>query len=221
MRAREAAVLIPEKAIRPRERWRRSFSPSPQSRDQIIFRSVGKFPTAFLASLKKYFALRRSRCRIRMQKSCADWIFSQAHLGHRSCTASSPSPSRRSSDLSRQIFCKEENMRRIVITLAVLSLALGLFGCSTPLTTRETGAAVGAVGGAAAGGIIGSTVGHPAAGAAIGGALGLGAGALIGDQIQSLQQRQADLERQLRSSQAELDRQRQELEEIRKQSKEY
>jgi outer membrane lipoprotein SlyB len=117
---------------------------------------------------------------------------------------------------------KEVNMKRAWMVLLVLTAMFVLASCSTPMTTRETGAAVGAVGGAAAGGIIGSAVGHPGAGAAIGGTLGLGAGALIGDQIQALQRRQADLERQLRSSEAELDRQREELDRIRNQSsKEY
>jgi hypothetical protein len=72
-----------------------------------------------------------------------------------------------------------------------------------------------------AGGIIGSAVGRPGAGAAIGGALGLGAGTLIGDQIQALQQRQVDLEKQLQSSQTELENQRKELERLKKQAKEY
>jgi len=49
------------------------------------------------------------------------------------------------------------------------------------------------LGGAAAGGIIGSAVRHPAAGALIGGALGLGAGALIGDQLQGQEQKQQEL----------------------------
>ena len=72
----------------------------------------------------------------------------------------------------------------------MVSLQLaGVLGCSAPLTTRETGAAVGAVGGAAAGGIIGSAVGHPGAGAAVGGALGLGAGGLIDDQIHALEKK--------------------------------
>lgn len=69
---------------------------------------------------------------------------------------------------------------------AVMIVGALLFaGCAGgPLTTREKGAAIGTLGGAAVGGIVGSTVGHPGAGAAIGGGLGLGAGALIGDQLQ-------------------------------------
>jgi outer membrane lipoprotein SlyB len=105
--------------------------------------------------------------------------------------------------------------------MAALFLWIGFSACSAPITTRETGAVIGTVGGAAAGGAIGSTVGHPAAGAAIGGAFGLGAGALIGDQIQALQNRQSELEKQLRSSEAELDSQRKELERLKRESKEY
>lgn len=84
-------------------------------------------------------------------------------------------------------------------------------GCAGgPLSTREKGAGIGALGGAAAGGIIGSAVGHPAAGALIGGGLGLGAGALIGDQIQGQENRNYEQDRQIRRNQAEIDRLRRE-----------
>jgi uncharacterized membrane protein len=66
----------------------------------------------------------------------------------------------------------------------LLAGAVLIGGCSEPLTTREKAAGIGALGGAAAGGLIGSAVGHPGAGAAIGGGLGLGAGAIVGDQMQ-------------------------------------
>lgn len=66
-----------------------------------------------------------------------------------------------------------------------VAIAFVIAGCAAgPLTTREKGAGIGALGGAAVGGIIGAAVNHPGAGAAIGGAIGLGAGALIGDQLQ-------------------------------------
>lgn len=71
------------------------------------------------------------------------------------------------------------------------------------------------------GGAVGAVVGHPGAGAAVGGVFGLGAGALIGDQIQALQKRQTELEKQLKSSQSELENQRKELERLKKESKEY
>jgi phage tail tape-measure protein len=113
-------------------------------------------------------------------------------------------------------------MKRSLATLfavLILSASMGCAGGS--LTTREKGAGIGALGGAAAGGIIGAAVGHPGAGAAIGGALGLGAGALVGDQLQGQEIKQADQQGQINSNQAELDRQRRELERLKKQQVEY
>lgn len=92
--------------------------------------------------------------------------------------------------------------------------------CSEPLTTRDRGAAIGTVGGAAAGGIVGSAVDHPGAGAAVGGALGLGTGALIGDRVQALEKKQSDLDQQIKQNALELQRQREELEKLRKETKE-
>src|SRR6059058_2101824 len=110
--------------------------------------------------------------------------------------------------------------RTCVSKAPILLLVGALFtsGCAGgPLTTREKGAGIGALGGAAAGGLIGSAVGHPGAGAAIGGALGLGTGALVGDQLLGQEQRQSDQQRQIDANQAELDRQRRELERVKKQ----
>ena len=96
------------------------------------------------------------------------------------------------------------------ITVRSLLLAVTVAGCAGgDLTTREKGAGIGALGGAA--------VGHPGAGAAIGGALGLGTGALVGDQLQGQQNRQADQQKQIDANQSELERQRRELERLRKQ----
>jgi len=103
--------------------------------------------------------------------------------------------------------------------VVVLSLSIGCAGGS--LTTREKGAGIGALGGAAAGGIIGAAVGHPGAGAAIGGVLGLGTGALVGDQVQGQEIKQTDQQNQINANQAELDRQRRELEELKKRQREY
>jgi len=70
--------------------------------------------------------------------------------------------------------------------VAVGLTVIAAVGCAGgPLTAREKGAGIGAFSGAAIGGAIGSAKGHPGAGAAIGGAVGLGAGALIGNYIQS------------------------------------
>lgn len=106
----------------------------------------------------------------------------------------------------------------LILTFALI--VFGIVACSEPLTTRETGAIVGTVGGAAVGGAVGAAVGHPAAGAAIGGAAGLGAGALIGDRIQALEKQQTSLDQQIKQNELELQRQRQELEELKKASKE-
>ena len=97
---------------------------------------------------------------------------------------------------------------------------LSLMGCSEPLTTREKGALVGAVGGAAVGGIVGSAVGHPGTGAAVGGAAGLGAGALIGDRVQAIEKQQTELDRQVKQNELELQRQREEIEQLKRDSKE-
>ena len=97
-------------------------------------------------------------------------------------------------------------------------LSFLVLGCSGgALRPREKGAGVGALGGAAAGGIVGAAVGHPGAGAAIGGALGLGTGVLIGDQLQGQENRQADQQRQIDANQAEIQRQRRDMETLRRQ----
>ncbi|TMA09915.1 MAG: hypothetical protein E6J89_11805, partial [Deltaproteobacteria bacterium] len=70
----------------------------------------------------------------------------------------------------------------------------------------------------AAGGIVGSAVGHPAAGALIGGGLGLGAGALVGDQLQGQEHENYRQDQQIRRNQADIDRQRDELYRLRRQN---
>jgi hypothetical protein len=95
-------------------------------------------------------------------------------------------------------------------------------GCAGgPLTDREKGAGIGALGGAAVGGLIGSAVHHPALGAAIGGGLGLGAGALIGDQLQGRDNQALEQDQQIYRSQQEISRQRSELDQLQRQTPEY
>jgi phage tail tape-measure protein len=104
----------------------------------------------------------------------------------------------------------------------LLTGALLLAGCSGgPLTTREKGAGIGALGGAAAGGLVGAAVGHPGAGAAIGGALGLGAGALVGDQLQGQENTNYRQQQQINRNQAEIDRNRQDIQRLQRQRGEY
>ncbi len=104
-------------------------------------------------------------------------------------------------------------MKHTLTALLGVVLLAGAIGCSTPLSTREKATGVGALGGAAAGGIIGATVGHPA-----------GAGALIGDQMQSNEQKQADQQRQIDRNREETERLRREQEQpppSRQQPREY
>jgi phage tail tape-measure protein len=100
-----------------------------------------------------------------------------------------------------------------------LAGAILLAGCAGgPLSTREKGAGIGALGGAAAGGLIGAAVGHPGAGAAIGGGLGLGAGALVGDQLQGHENTNYQQQQQINRNQSEINRNRQELERLKRQN---
>jgi phage tail tape-measure protein len=108
------------------------------------------------------------------------------------------------------------------VPVLFLAGALVLTGCAGgSLTTREKGAGIGALGGAAAGGLIGAAVGHPGAGAAIGGGLGLGAGALVGDQLQGHEITNYQQQQQINRNQAELNRTRQDLERLKRQQAEY
>ena len=105
---------------------------------------------------------------------------------------------------------------------ALVALTVLMAGCSGgSLSTREKGAGIGALGGAAAGGIIGSAVGRPGAGAAIGGAFGLGAGALVGDQLQGHENTNYQQQQQINRNQAELERQRQDIQRLQRQRTEY
>lgn len=109
--------------------------------------------------------------------------------------------------------------RTFYITVTAALIGAGCAG--GPLSTREKAAGIGTLGGAAAGGIIGSAVGRPAAGALIGGGLGLGAGALIGDQMRGQEIQNQRQDQNIRRSQAELDRQRQEVDRLKRQQSEY
>jgi outer membrane protein OmpA-like peptidoglycan-associated protein len=102
------------------------------------------------------------------------------------------------------------------LAFAVLITFIIGAGCSEPLSTREKGAGIGALGGAAAGGLIGSAVHHPAAGAAIGGALGLGTGALIGDQLQGQEHKQAEQQKAIDQQRADIAKNQALIEELKK-----
>jgi outer membrane protein OmpA-like peptidoglycan-associated protein len=86
------------------------------------------------------------------------------------------------------------------------------------LSTREKGVLAGGGLGAATGAIIGSAVGNPGAGAAIGGALGGVGGGLIGDQLQQREQITAEQQQRLEQQRRELARNRELLDELRRQN---
>jgi outer membrane protein OmpA-like peptidoglycan-associated protein len=104
--------------------------------------------------------------------------------------------------------------RRAGAVIIAVSLISGCSGGG--LTTREKGAGIGALGGAAAGGIIGAAVGRPGVGAAVGGALGLGTGALIGDQLQGQENKQAEQQKAIDQQRVEMEKNRALIEELKK-----
>ena len=111
----------------------------------------------------------------------------------------------------------EKRLKILSIGILFLSIVMIFAGCSGgALTTREKGAGIGALGGAAAGGIIGAAVGHPGAGAAIGGALGLGTGALIGDQLQGQEVKQAEQQKAIDQQRAEITKNQALIEELKR-----
>ena len=102
-----------------------------------------------------------------------------------------------------------------VVSMGILFVLTS--GCASgSLSTREKGAGIGALGGAAAGGAIGSAVGHPGVGAAVGGVLGLGSGALIGDQLQGQEMKQAEQQKALDQQRAEIAKNQALIEELKK-----
>ena len=108
-------------------------------------------------------------------------------------------------------------MRRILVTLVALLLAVALVGCQGgELTTREKGAGIGTVVGAGLGGIIGAAAGCPGCGAGIGAAVGLAGGALVGDYMQGQEKKEAATQAQIDQNQAEMQRQRQEIQQLKR-----
>ena len=108
-------------------------------------------------------------------------------------------------------------MKKTATPIGAILLTMFFSGCSEPLTTREKGAAIGTVGGAGLGAIIGSATGNAGAGAGIGAAVGLLGGAVIGDQMQSRQKQDEELQRRIAAQQAEIDRQERELNQLKAQ----
>jgi uncharacterized protein YcfJ len=83
------------------------------------------------------------------------------------------------------------------------------------LTTTQEGLIGGGVLGAGTGAIVGAAAHHhPIAGAAIGGGLGLVAGGLIGHELQNNQSAQSDQQAELSAQQAQIQHQRQIIDQL-------
>jgi outer membrane protein OmpA-like peptidoglycan-associated protein len=107
------------------------------------------------------------------------------------------------------------NSQRFTGILACVAL---LTSCSQPLSQREKGTLVGTGLGAATGAIIGAAVGNPAAGAAIGGAVGAAGGALVGNELQKREVAADEQQKVIEQQRQELARNRDLLEELKKQN---
>ena len=103
-------------------------------------------------------------------------------------------------------------------SIAVIAICVLMTACSQPLSKREKGTLVGTGLGAATGAIIGAAVGNPGAGAAIGGALGAAGGALVGNEFQKQDQAANEQEQRIQQQRQEIARNRELLEELKKQN---
>jgi len=111
----------------------------------------------------------------------------------------------------------DQRLNDLSVGILIFSAVIVASGCAGgSISTREKGAGIGALGGAAAGGAIGAAVGHPGIGAAVGGVLGLGTGALIGDQLQGQEIKQADQQKAIDQQRAEIAKNQALIEELKK-----
>jgi outer membrane lipoprotein SlyB len=82
------------------------------------------------------------------------------------------------------------------------------------LTTTEKGLLGGGVLGAGSGAIVGAAVHHPVKGALIGGGVGAVAGGVVGHELQTQDEEQYRLQRELSAQQRQIERQRHEIAEL-------
>jgi len=102
--------------------------------------------------------------------------------------------------------------------LVSFTLIASLLGCSEPLSKREKGAGIGAVTGAAVGGLIGAAAGSPGIGAGVGAAVGTAGGYAVGDYMMGQDKQQAETQRQIDQTSAELQRNAALIEELKRQN---
>ena len=107
-------------------------------------------------------------------------------------------------------------MKHRVHVIAGLVLLAAVLGCSDPLTTREKTAGAGAVVGSTVGAGIGSYYGYAWTGGMAGAVLGLCVGAIAGGQAEAIEKQQNDLDQKIQQCDADIQRQSEKLEELKK-----
>ena len=107
-------------------------------------------------------------------------------------------------------------MTRPAAVAAGLALVIWFAGqCwGQSLTTTEKGVVGGGVLGAGTGAIVGAAVHHPIKGALIGGGVGAVAGGVVGHELQTQDERQYRLQREVSAQQRQIESQRREIEEL-------
>jgi uncharacterized protein YcfJ len=108
------------------------------------------------------------------------------------------------------------HMKYRVHVIAGVVLLAAVLGCSDSLTTREETAGVGSVVGANVGAGIGSTFGYAYTGGMAGAVLGLCVGAVVGGHAEAIAKRQMDLDQKIQQCDADIQRQSEKLEELKK-----
>ena len=184
---------------------------SPEARSCGVFLEMKLFPRRFASAVNAFLSICRDGAGFLRTNS----VFPDERRSRRTAPASELLELRQRIEAKTHYAKIGGIMKRSLTSISALFLVVGFLGCSTPLTTREKGAGIGTLGGAAAGGIIGSAVGHAGAGAALGGLLGLGAGTLVGDQLQGQESKQDEQQRKLEQSQREIQRQQRQIDRLR------
>jgi uncharacterized membrane protein len=95
------------------------------------------------------------------------------------------------------------------------AMLIVLAGCAkSPLSTWQADTAAGVLAGALTGAIIGAAVAQPLIGSIVGAGIGAIGGAIIGDNLQQLEIRNQEAQRQVHRQESELERQQRRIERL-------
>ncbi len=109
---------------------------------------------------------------------------------------------------------KTTAMIRSAAVAVGVALFVGFAGQCRAQSLTTDGLVGGGVLGAGTGAIVGAAVHHPVKGALIGGGVGAVAGGVVGHELQTQQERQYQLQGEVSAQQRQIDRQRQEIDEL-------